>query len=332
MTQLVSDNLLATHPALAQLSPARLEQLSAQLQERSFDIGQPLCHRELVPKEVLLILEGEARVLVQEHGRTVTLCKLGPGDWVGLASFLRVKGCEEVAAASDLRAAAIADADLLQLLQEESSFRSWCASQVWPAELADLLAPLLQEHPTTRIGLRELCRDLLPYARCVEATAPALGGVRANEQLIAASNNLAEHELGASLDPAAGVPEAHPPLQPRFLAWQREPLEALLGDGFDAPGVEAPAPGALVPAEAALPSAPLQSGLDLGSRDRARFTLVRATGPLDEVLACFQMLSAELRLPFRRDAIERILRDGLNRGRQPNLQLCGSLGAISVCT
>jgi ATP-binding cassette subfamily B protein len=327
MTQHVSDNLLASHPALEHLSPARLEQLSAQLQERSFGIGQPLCHRELVPKEVLLILEGEARVLVQEHGRTVTLCKLGPGDWGGLASFLRVKGCEEVAAATDLRAAAITDADLLQLLKEEPSFRSWCASQVWPAELADLLVPLLQVHPTARIGLRELCRDLMPYVRSVEATAPALGGVRANEQLIAASNNLADHELGAHLDPAAGVPQAHPPLQARFLAWQREPLEALLGDGLDSPNMEATA-GALVPAETALPSAPLQSGLDLGSRDRARFTLVRATGPLDEVLACFQMLSAELRLPFRRDAIERILREGLNRGRQPNLQLCGSLGAM----
>jgi subfamily B ATP-binding cassette protein HlyB/CyaB len=328
MTQLVSDNLLAAHPALGQLSPARLEQLSARLQERSFGIGQPLCHRELVPEEVLLILEGEARVLVQEHGRTVTLCKLGPGDWVGLASFLRVKGCEEVAAASDLRAAAIADADLLQLLQEEPSFRSWCASQLWPAELADLLAPLLQVHPTARVGLRELCRDLLPYARCVDATASALGGVRANEQLMAASNNLVDHELGASLDPAAGIPQAHPPLQARFLAWQREPLAALLGDGLDGSSVEAAAAGALVPAQVALPSAPLQSGLDLGSRDRVRFTLVRATGPLDEVLACFQMLSAELRLPFRRDAIERILREDLNRGRQPNLQLCGSLGAM----
>ena len=328
MTQVVSDNLLAAHPALAQLSPARLEQLSTQLQERSFGIGQPLCHRDLVPKEVLLILEGEARILVQEQGRTVTLCKLGPGDWVGLASFLRVKGCEEVAAASDLRAAALADADLLQLLQEEPSFRSWCGSQLWPAELADLLAPLLQVHPTARIGLRDLCRDLLPYARCLDATAPALGAVRANEQLLAASNNLADHQLGATLDPAAGVPQAHPPLQARLLAWQREPLEALLGEGLDASTVEQPpVAGALVPAEAALPTAPLQSGLDLGSRDRASFTLVRATGPLDEVLACFQMLSAELRLPFRRDAIERILREGLNRGRQPNLQLCGSLGA-----
>ena len=209
MTQVVSDNLLAAHPALAQLSPARLEQLSTQLQERRFGVGQPLCHRDLVPKEVLLILEGEARVLVQEHGRTVTLCKLGPGEWVGLASFLRVKGCEEVAAASELRAAALSDADLLQLLQEEPSFRSWCSSQLWPAELADLLAPLLQVHPTARIGLRDLCRDLLPYARCVDATAPSLGAVRANEQLLAASNNLADHELGASLDPAAGVPLAH---------------------------------------------------------------------------------------------------------------------------
>ncbi|MFM2173069.1 MAG: hypothetical protein RLZZ54_996 [Cyanobacteriota bacterium] len=328
MTQVVSDNLLAAHPALAQLSPARLEQLSTQLQERRFGVGQPLCHRDLVPKEVLLILEGEARVLVQEHGRTVTLCKLGPGEWVGLASFLRVKGCEEVAAASELRAAALSDADLLQLLQEEPSFRSWCSSQLWPAELADLLAPLLQVHPTARIGLRDLCRDLLPYARCVDATAPSLGSVRANEQLLAASNNLADHELGASLDPAAGVPQAHPPLQARLLAWQREPLEALLGDGLDTVKVETPSAGALVAADTALPTAPLQSGLDLGSRDRARFALVRATGPLDEVLACFQMLSAELRLPFRRDAIERILREGLNRGRQPNLQLCGSLGAM----
>ena len=329
MTPVVSDTLLADLPALAQLSPARLEQLSSQLQVRSFGIGQPLCHRELVPREVLLILEGEARVLVQEHGRTVTLCKLGPGDWVGLASFLRVKGCEEVAASSELRAASLADADLLQLLQEEAGFRQWCGSQLWPAELADLLEPLLQVHPTARIGLRDLCRDLLPYARCVEATAPALGAVRANEQLIAASNNLAEHALGAALDPAAGVPQAQAPLPARLLAWQREPLEALLGEGLDAPaGADGVAAGALVAADAVVPSAPLQSGLDLGSRDRARFTLVRASGPLDEVLACFQMLSAELRLPFRRDAIERILRESLNRGRQPNLQLCGSLGAM----
>lgn len=82
MTTTISDALLAEHPAFRQLSPARVEQLAQQLRPRRFAIGQPLCHRSLVPGEVLLILRGEARLLVEEHGRPATLAKLGPGDWV----------------------------------------------------------------------------------------------------------------------------------------------------------------------------------------------------------------------------------------------------------
>jgi len=334
----ISDALLAEHPAFVELSPARVEQLAQQLASRRFAIGQPLCHRSLVPGEVLLILEGEARLLVEEHGRPATLVKLGPGDWVGLASFLRVKGCEEVAASSELHAAAITDQDLVQLLQEEPTFRAWCGSQLWPAELAALLEPVLSSHPTAQLGQRELCRSMLSHARCVEPTAMAVGAVRASEQLLAASNNLAEHSLGAVLDPAAGVPVARGPLPPRLVAWQREPLETLLGSALEVAGTGAGGLGALVPiapaalvadgADASQAMVPLESGLDLGSRDRTRFSLIRASGPLDEVLACFQMLSTELKLPFRRDAVERILRDSLSRGRNPDLQLCGNLAAM----
>ena len=229
MSAAISDARLAEHPAFRDLAPARVEQLAQQLTQRRFAIGQPLCHRSLVPGEVLLILEGEARLLIEEHGRPVTLVKLGPGDWVGLASFLRVKGCEEVAASSELQAAALSDQDLLQLLREEPVFRAWCATQLWPAELAALLEPVVSSHPTTQIGLRELSRSMQGHARCIEPTAMAVGAVRASEQLLAASNNLADHALGAVLDPASGVPEALGPLPPRLVAWQREPLEALLG-------------------------------------------------------------------------------------------------------
>ena len=338
MTSTLSDALLAEHPAFRDLAPARLEQLAVQFQLRRFAVGQPLCHRSLVPGEVLLILEGEARLLVEEQGRPATLAKLGPGDWVGLASFLRVKGCEEVAAARELQAAALADQDLLQLLQEEPSFRSWCATQLWHAELAALLEPVLASHPSARTGLRDLTQSMQGHARSLEPTAMAVGGVRANEQLLAASNNLPQYPLGSLLDPAAGVPAATPPLPCRLVAWQREPLELLLGSGGQTAAQAVAAPGALAPLvpevvevggiDEVLQAMPLESGLDLGSRERTRFSLIRASGPLDEVLACFQMLSAELKLPFRRDAIERILRDSLNRGRTPDLQLCGNLGAM----
>ena len=55
--------------------------------------------------------------------------------------------------------------------------------------------------------------------------------------------------------------------------------------------------------------------------------LIRADGPIDETLARFQMLAQLMKLPFRRDSIEKVLRDNLRRGLTPNLQLCGQLAA-----
>ena len=46
-----------------------------------------------------------------------------------------------------------------------------------------------------------------------------------------------------------------------------------------------------------------------------------------ETLACFQMLAQLMKLPFRRDSIEKVLQDNLRRGLTPNLQLCGQLAA-----
>jgi ATP-binding cassette, subfamily B, bacterial HlyB/CyaB len=327
MTAVVSDHLLAAHPALAGLSAGRLEQLAVQLQLQRFAVGQVLCDKDLVPQQVLLILEGEARVLIQQHGRTVTLCKLGPGEWVGLASLLRVKGCEHVMAAAEVVAAALPDREVLQLLEQEPIFRQWCSHHLWEAELAALLAPVLERHPKARVGLRELSQSLRPMARCVEPTAAEVGAVRAHEQLIAASNNLLNAPLGAHLDPAAGVPKSHAPLPPRLVAWPREALETLLNG--DTPQHRDGRGDSTSPFEPlAASERPVASALDLGNRDRARVQLVRGHGPLEEVLACFQMLSAELHLPFRRDAIERILREWQQRGQQPNLQLCGRLGTM----
>ncbi|MDM7958948.1 MAG: peptidase domain-containing ABC transporter [Synechococcus sp. WH 8007] len=328
MSQGIHGRQLASFLAACQLSLDRLTELGLQLHVRNFDVGQALSHADVVPHEVLLLLEGEARVLIQDQGRLSTLCRLGPGDWVGLASFLRVKGCEEVSASSPIKAAVLTDADLLRLLQEELAFQRWCSSKLWAAELVEILRPFLESHPTTAIGLRDFCRELLPESRCIQPTTQALEAVQPTEELVAASNNLLVHELGATLDPASGVPESNPPLNSRLIALPKKQLARLLGKGVDKDGVEGPNSGLLVPTPLAELTDPLNTGLDLGSRDLSRFSLIRGTGPLEEVIACFQMLSTELKLPFRRDAIERILRDSLNRGRQPNLQLCGQLGAM----
>ena len=41
----------------------------------------------------------------------------------------------------------------------------------------------------------------------------------------------------------------------------------------------------------------------------AGLQLIRGEGALEETLACFQMLAMQMKLPFRKDSIEKVLRD-----------------------
>ncbi len=316
---------LTAHPAFAGLSLSSRERLQQQLSRRRFAVGDPLCLGGLIPSEILLIQSGTARLLVRDQGRLRTAEKLGPGSFVGLASLLRAAPCEEVSAGSEVEALVLADSLILELLTGEPSFAQWCGSHLFTAELAALLALLLEQHPQARTSIQELLDQARPQARLVSPEASALAALPIEFSLLAASHNLLDHPLGAALNPRQGVPVATPPLPPRLIALPAEllapvapVLEAELmpegsGSGAGQPGGSNP---------------PLASALDLGQRDRTALQLVRGNGPLEETLACFQMLAAELKLPFRRDAIEKILRDVLRRGQTPDLQLCGNLAAM----
>ena len=315
---------LPAHPAFAGLSHSSAERLQQQLSRRQFAVGDPLCLRGLIPSEILLLQSGTARLLVRDQGRLRTAEKLGPGSFVGLASLLRAAPCEEVSAGSEVEALVLADSLILELLASEPSFAQWCGSNLFTAELAALLALLLEQHPQAGTSLQELLDQARPQARLVPPEPSALAALPIDFSLLAASHNLIDHPLGAALNPRQGVPAATPPLPPRLIALPAEllapvapVLEAeLMPEGSGSSGQ----PGGSNP--------PLASALDLGQRDRTALQLLRGNGPLEETLACFQMLAAELKLPFRRDAIEKILRDVLRRGQTPDLQLCGNLAAM----
>ncbi len=312
-------------PTLEGLSAGLCERLLASGERRLYALGQALCHDDLIPSDILLLLSGSARLLVRDAGALRTAEKLGPGAWVGLASLLRAAPCEEVAAAAELEVLAISDARVLALLQEEPEFAAWCAARLFGAELLALLALLLERRAQADVSLLSLWRELAPAARLVQPTPEGLGSLAPEERLFAASHNLAEHPLASELDRHLAVPRSRPPLPPRMIALPAGPLQAVLTPLIPPQGQPQAAAGSqLVPAAAA----PLASGLDLGQRDRPELVLVSGNGPLEETLACFQMLAAQLKLPFRRDAIEKILRDVVRRGQTPDLQLCGNIAAM----
>ena len=326
MTQAKIHPFVLSHSALAELPAPLAERLQSEVVLRRYEVGQALCVDQQLPSELLLIVEGSARLMARDQGRLLTVEKLGPGSWVGLASFLRAGGCEDVSAAEPVVAAAIPDALALDLITDIGFYRQACGG-VLAAELAALLQCLLAKGAGGTLSLKEA----LEQAKAVAKPANA-GTNQPDHQVYLASCNGTEQAYGSVVDLANGLPPCNGPLPLRLIALpqnflnpaeQRRPKQLPSSNGQQAPAQS----GELALAHDLAP-APLASGLDLTGEGERRFRLIRAEGVLEETLACFQMLSMELELPFRRDAIEKILRDVLRRGQTPDLQICGQLAAM----
>jgi ATP-binding cassette subfamily B protein len=332
MTQALPQTLLSSHPAFASLSEVGRQALQARCELRGFSTGQELSKADLIPSEVLLLAEGQCRLLCRDGGRLCTVEKLGAGSFVGLASLLRARACEAVSAAGPIQAWAIPDALVVELLASEPSFALWCAGHLFTAELLALVEQLLAAHPLQGVSALHEMERVRTAARLIQATTEVLAQLPPDVVLLAASHNLPHHPIASRLDAGAGVPVANPPLPARLIGvpldWYAgivEPATSVKSEPSNDGVAGLAGASALVPAPS---GTPLASGLDLGQRDQVPFRLLRGEGPLEETLACFQMLAAELKLPFRRDAIEKILRDALRRGQQPDLQLCGNIAAM----
>ncbi len=345
---------LSEFPAFQGLSSRAMAELSDGAAICTYKLGQLLCERKTIPNQILLIRKGEARLLGRDQGQLRTFEKLGSGCFVGLASFLRAAPCEEVSAASELEVISISDALILKLLSQEESFRRWCSTNLFAAELIELLSLMLSEHPKAGVSLQSLLARMRPQARlfCVGQEQPA--ELAEDELLIVASQNIKTHPIGTPLRAQDELPNATPPLPARLIVLPDPQLVAPHKpvDHSTLIAANLPAnPNTLIVANAPAnpnkvedpslekqpePSqpvfvsgeTPLASGLDLGQSDRNEIQLLRAKGSVEEVLACFQMLSKELNLPFRRDAIEKILRKALHSKKRLDLQLCGDIASM----
>ncbi len=314
---------LTGQPPFDGLSPAATEKLLGAASLCRFALGQELSSAGGIGDRVLVVMEGDARLLGERDGRPFTLERLGPGAIVGLASLLRAEAAEQVSAATDLLAVAIPDATILELLLAEPSLQQWCTQQLWTAELHQLL--LTREGREAASGVfepnrwREQIEQLRRHCRPIPPGEAGALWNGAGEELVLASANVPGLPIGSVLNPAQPLPQPRPPLPLRLVALS-EPATPI-SDVTAATDLQA--------SEAGQAGSVQISSLDLGQERNDRgLSLVRGQGPLEETLACFQMLGKLLELPYRRDAVDKILRDKMRRGQPPDLQLCGQIAAM----
>ena len=268
------------------------------------------------------------------------MARLQVGDFVGVASLLRGAPCEEVRAASELVAYCLSDDQLLGLVRNDTSIATACRNHVWEAELAALLQSRLERTPKQSRPLSSLLNELLAMARMLDAsdTSVIRTALGEGQRLFLASKPIATDtvSLGDELCDSESIRDLAADihgLPARLIALPSVAMQLLEAEQApelmepDLAGSNEKNRSDLTRIE--IPQAPLRPPVSRFNQnsDENRDFFIAGEGVLEETLACFQMLTKLMNLPFRRDAIERVLRDQLRRGQSPTLRLCGQIAA-----
>ena len=328
-------NQLLQHEAFKGLSdPARIR-LQDGIELLSFELGQQLVDPGVIPGRVLILIEGRARLVGNDQGRLISLGKFDPGAVLGAASLLCGRGCENLIASDALKAAAIGDELWAHLYQEEESFRRWCDSQLWGQEVIALMQDLQQSNARAEGSSLRLLPDTLRAAERVPLNPAAIKAADADQRdvfLVSAWNGSTP---GTAIQEET-LPAESKPFPSRLISLPRPLVEMIISSAEQTDTANEPEPAPTTKANDDQGSQAL-STLQAGPTPVSRFDpsgdvldqlrLIRAEGVLQETLACFQMLAQLMKLPVRRDAIDKVLRETIRRGQTPNLRLCGQIAA-----
>lgn len=282
----------------------------------AYKVGQKLSDGEYIPGNILIIEQGYARLLGRDQGRLVSVAKLQAGELVGAASHLHKFALEEIRAGSELIATSIDEESFHRILEEDSSARSAIYNNLFPSEL---LAVLLDNARVRYdFGIKSLFRKAADSAfACSLSDMEQLNvALESGFQLFVPLLTTGDRDKKlfkclTSIKEIESVTSKATFKCPKVIAIKRE-LFCL------------DSKSSLETTESASVAPDVST---FNSEIASDQYFVAANGAVEEVIACFRMLSKLIDIPFRKDGVERVLKEQISRGQQPNLRLCGQIAA-----
>ena len=294
-----------------------------------FNMGQSISDDKYLSGAVYFIEEGSARIIYKEDNKFKTISKISTGSCVGASSLIRSLPCENVRASTELLAIKISDQDFINFYQKDLKFKEYFDSNFSESEvihfatylsknlfnnqksLSDLFVELRNSFSTFFCDSKEISEFLKIKNRKIYL-AQKLEGF---EFYFSIDNQNKANKLFENLDDQKKI---------RFISIEND---------FNKESVEEN--NKLISYEDAqkdldfnsdIKNAPSKAPLSVfNNSEFSEDFLVRAEGSVRETLACFQMISRILKVPIRKDSLEKILRDFENRGAEIDLRLIGEL-------
>ncbi|QOV22505.1 peptidase domain-containing ABC transporter [Anabaenopsis elenkinii] len=327
---------LATVGGFEQLPPEVIAGLSAKLQVWRQRTGRKIIGQEQVPQQVIILFEGKIRLLGYDpQTQTPTTLKLlEPGSIVGEISLLRAVACETAIASTEVICLSLNAADYLELIADYPEFGNVRLNQSHLAEVFHVLSPQIKQQASKVANLKEITEQALSKAT-IHYLSP---GKNRHHQLdrekiwfVSGGGTVTNFPPGSRLE-LSGPLEVKGTTPARLIGFSPEDLsfldthpvivdnhehtEGIVTVDLDIPYI----PGELSQSQ---PSPQQKS-----QQKRQNYPFFRGKGELDTVLACLQMLSKHLKMPFRREVLRRILTEQIKRQGSISFPACAYVGEL----
>ena len=318
-------------PAFKSISDSAVKNIEEELEFFNYKLGSPICSKkDLIPNQILIILSGEARLIHEQGNQSSTICKLKADDFIGLSSFLRVKGCEYITASTEVMVMSISDKLILKLYTEESEFRNWCNGNLQISEAYDVAKNLYQKQSRIKISLKECVETIKKNSQIITVTNNNLLYVHEDFISIVNSGNVVNKMFGDFINENEII-QTRGPLPARILKISKSIYETIF---IDSSPVNKQINQSQINYIDNIKAKDGEELLNISNEkigqynSNKKFKIIKAEGDLRESIACMQMLANLLELPFRGDSIEKILRDTIRRGKKPTIEVLGGIAAM----
>ncbi len=323
-------------PPFDRLPPAALQQLLQPAQPLRYRLGQPLLRREALTQQVIVILDGQARLLGYDPRtqQPLTLERFDRGAMLGVISLIRGVPCETVIASTELLALTLPSYTFLNLLDEYPEFGRAVRDRPYAIEAFDLVSEHAQANALDMGDLKAKAQTVCDASAIVTLPSgpSSLTNLDRGLTWVLSGGTVLNVPIGSAL-PLDRPVEVLSPQGARLLGL----TPAVLADTFPAP---VPAEPEAVHREVEVldvngipyaTEANLAQGGETAAtpeRPARSYPFARGRGEVDGALACFDMLSQHFSMPFRRDVIRRILASQYERMGQLSLPICGSISEM----
>jgi|GEM_PF-1179959 len=346
-THQLVEQFLSIVPQFNHLPAEEIAQLAGKLKPLRFSVGKVMVMRDKMQGQVAIVSEGEVRVLGYDPRTKMptTLEKLKPGQLIGWVNLARGIACETAMASTEVVCLALDNQDFIHLIEKYPELSQEFKEKPATVEIFDLFGIQLEKEAQGDWKLKDLVLDAAPEAE-IYYLPP--GEHRPNTGLAAPLNDPQKVWLVSgggeiedfSVGSRIGFTKERQTIKvigdapARLLSIPRDKWFANDNEDVFSPPqsqsdnlpVHIPWNKEEIQTDEPLPVLPKQEEeITIGNKD---YPFVSGRSTLEVGTACFQMISKYFGMPFRKEVINRVLKEQLERTSSLSLPLCGAVSEL----